>query len=68
MGPGIDSYKLKFSKRIVRIYTFLEKGNSLKGKILYVIKKRGNQKIEDAFLEELKIKQSYKGIKKYEDN
>jgi hypothetical protein len=68
MGPGIDSYKLKFSKRIVRIYTLLEKGNSLKGKILYVIKKRLNQKIADTFLEELKIKQSYKGIKKYGDN
>ena len=54
LGPGIDSYKLKFSKQIVRIYTFLKKGNTLKAVPLYIIKKRQNRRIEKKFNEELK--------------
>ena len=55
MGTGIDSYKLKFSKRITRIYTFLKRENSLKGTLLYIIKRMLNQKIENNFLKKLKI-------------
>lgn len=68
MGTGVDSYKLKFSKQIVRIYTFLGKGNALNGKILYAIKKMLNQKHADTFLKELKKKQIYKLTKKYGNN
>jgi len=56
LGTGIDSYKLGFSKQTVGIYTFLKRGNSLKGKLLYIIKKRCNQKIENSFSRELAIK------------
>lgn len=53
LGPGIDSYKLKFSKQIVRIYTFLKKGNTLKAFPPYIIKKKRNLRIEKKFNEEL---------------
>jgi len=55
MGPGIDFYKLKFTKRIVKIYTFLKRGNSLKGKLIYIIKRIKNKKTENKFFNELKI-------------
>jgi len=55
LGTGTDSDKLRFSKQTVGIYTFLKRGNSLKGKLLHIIKKRCNQKIERSFLKELKI-------------
>jgi len=54
MGTGIDFYKLKFTKQIVRIYTFLKKGNTLKALPLYIIKKRQNRRIEKKFNEQLK--------------
>jgi len=55
LGTGVDPYKLKFSKQIVRIYTFLKEGNTLKGKLIYIIKKIRNKKIENNFLKELEI-------------
>jgi len=55
LSAGIDPYKLKFSKQIVRIYTLLRKGNSLRGVFLYVLKKRLNQRTANVFEEELKI-------------
>lgn len=55
LGTGADPYKLKFSKQIIKIYTFLQGGNSLKGVSFYIIKKLRNRKIENDFLAELKI-------------
>ena len=54
LGTGIDAYKLKFTKQIVRIYTFLKKGNTLKALPVYIIRKRQNRRIEKKFNEELK--------------
>jgi len=46
---GIDPYKLKFANKINRIYTFLQKGNTVKGLFWYLAKKNYNRKIAEEF-------------------
>ncbi len=53
MGPGIDPYKLKFSKQLIKIYSFLKKGNTLKSGLIYKKKLSANKYIENNFLREL---------------
>jgi len=53
MGTGIDFYKLKFTKDITKIYTFLKRGNTSKGVFLYFLKRKLNQKTAIAFEEKL---------------
>lgn len=53
MGTGVDPYKLKFSKQIVNIYSFLKKGNTVKGIPLYLLKRQLNRRIVNAFEKEL---------------
>jgi hypothetical protein len=36
LGPGLDFYKKKFTKRNVRIYIYLKKGNTLKARLLII--------------------------------
>ena len=62
MGPGIEPYKMDYSKQISRIYTFLKKGNTLKGILLYILIKRHNRRIENTFLKGLEAN-LYKGKK-----
>mgnify|MGYP001125295666 CR=1 FL=1 len=54
LGTGIDPYKLKFSKQAIRIYTFLRRGNTLKGMPLYLLKRRLNQRVASKFEKELR--------------
>jgi len=60
MGTGVDFYKLRFTKRVVKIYTFLGKGNSLKGMLFYFLKKKLNQKIASVLAKELKANLNFK--------
>jgi len=54
MGAGVDFYKLKFTKNIIKIYTFLKRGNTLKGMPLYLLKRKSNQRVASKFEEELR--------------
>ena len=55
-GTGIDSYKLKFSKKICKIYNILYKGNTLRSGFIYKSKLSVNKHIENNFLKELNEK------------
>ncbi len=48
-GTGLDRYKLRFSRGLVRDYCFLEAGNTLKAKMLQFLKKWHNRKTEAEF-------------------
>jgi len=55
-GTGIDSYKLKFTKKVCKIYNVLYKGNTLKSGIIYKTNLSVNTHIENNFLKELNEK------------
>jgi hypothetical protein len=40
LGPGVDPYKMKFSKRVVKIYSYIEKGNTFWSNFLFYFLKR----------------------------
>lgn len=56
MGTGIDSYKLKFTKKVCKIYNVLYKGNTLKSGLIYKKKLSTNKIQENGFLQELNEK------------
>ncbi len=56
MGTGIDSYKLRFTKRVCKIYNVIYKGNTLKSGLIYKKKLSANKKQESRFLNELNDK------------
>jgi len=55
-GTGIDSYKLRFTKKVCKIYNVLYKGNTLKSGLMYKKKLSVNKHIENNFLKELNEK------------
>ncbi|GAG98504.1 unnamed protein product, partial [marine sediment metagenome] len=55
-GTGIDSYKLRFTKKVCKIYNVLYKGNTLKSGLIYKKKLSTNKHIENNFLKELNKK------------
>ena len=55
-GTGIDSYKLRFTKKVCKIYNILYKGNTLKSGFIYKKKLSVNKNIENNFLKELNEK------------
>ena len=55
-GTGIDSYKLKFTKKVCKIYNVLYKGNTLKSGLIYKKKLLANKQLENNFLKELNEK------------
>lgn len=52
-GTGIDYYKLKFCKQICKIYTHIEKGNSILSSFVFPRIKAAIQYQENKFLEEI---------------
>jgi len=56
MGTGIDLYKLKFTKKVCKIYNILYKGNTIKGYYIYKKKLMINKQKEEIFLKELNEK------------
>ena len=55
-GTGIDSYKLKFTKKVCKIYNVLYKGNTLKSGLIYKKRLSVNKHIENNFLKEMNEK------------
>lgn len=55
-GTGIDSYKLRFTKKVYKIYNILYKGNTIKSDLIYKKHLSANKKQEDIFLKELNEK------------
>ena len=56
MGAGVDFYKLKFTKQIIKIYTFCKKGNTLLSELWYILARCYNRRTEKKFNKELKRK------------
>ena len=56
METGVDSYKLKFTKKVCKIYNILYKGNTIKSGLIYKKKLSVNKDIENNFLKELNEK------------
>lgn len=52
---GVDAYKLKFSRQLVRIHTYLERGNTLKGIVLYFLRTWLCKRTAKAFERNLEI-------------
>ncbi len=52
-GTGIDSYKLRFTKKVCKIYNVLYKGNTLKSVFVFKKKLLNNKHTENHFLKEL---------------
>jgi hypothetical protein len=52
-GTGIDFYKLKFTKNIIKIYQFIKPGNTLLGKMVYLKMIFSCKQHEKKFLKEL---------------
>jgi len=55
-GTGIDSYKLRFTKKVCKIHNVLYKGNTIKSGLIYKNKLSVNKHIENNFLKELNEK------------
>jgi len=53
MGAGVDFYKFKFTKQIVKIYVFCKKGNTLTAPLWYVLARWYSQRTEKKFNKEL---------------
>ena len=52
-GTGIDFYKMKFTKKIIKIYQFIKPGNSMIGKFIYLRMSFLCKKREKKFLKEI---------------
>jgi len=56
MGVGIDFYKFRFTKNLVKIYTSLQKGNTLKSGLFYSKELVQNKSVEKQFMDDLNSK------------
>jgi len=54
MGTGVDFYKLKFTKHIIKIYVLCKKGNTLLSTLYYILARLYNQRTQKKFNKELK--------------
>lgn len=53
MGMGMDDYKLKFTKKAVKVYSYIDKGNTILGRFLYRRRQMAHKRDEGTFYIEL---------------